>query len=70
MLVKLEHGASVNVDNLKYITVDVKRIHGKTQYIVLLRIDDNTDHPIAYFDSKESAIELVKKCVKSIKEAE
>ena len=70
MLVKLDHGASVNIDNLKYITVDVKRISGQTKYIVLLRIDDNTDHPIAYFDKKEEAIALVKKCVKNIKEAE
>ena len=70
MLVKLDHGASVNVDNLKYITVDVKRLHGQMKFIVLVRIDDNTDHPIAYFDKKEEAIALVKKCVKSIKEAE
>ena len=70
MLTKLDLGISVNVDNLKYITVDVKRMNGKIQYIVLLRIDDNTDHPIAYFDSKEAAIALVKKCVKNIKESE
>jgi len=70
MLVKLDHGASVNVDNLKYITIDIKRLGGQTKYVVLLRIDDNTDHPIAYFDSKEEALKLVKKCVKNIKEAD
>ena len=70
MLIKLGHGAAVNADNLKYITVDAKRLGGKLTYIVQLRIDDNTDHPIAYFSKKEDAIALVKSCVKKINEAD
>ena len=70
MLVKLDKGAAVNVDNLKYITVDTKRVSGRLTYIVQVRIDDNTDHPIAYFAKKEDAIALVKKCVKKINEAD
>ena len=66
MLVKLGHGASVNPDNLKYITVDAKRLGGKLTFIVTLRIDDNTDHPIAYFENKEDAIALVQACVQKI----
>lgn len=60
MLVKLSHGASVNKDNLKYITVDVKKMGGATMYIVMMRIDDNTDHPIAWCESQAEAIKIVK----------
>ena len=70
MLVKLDKGAAVNVDNLKYITVDTKRVSGRLTYIVQVRIDDNTDHPIAYFAKKEDAIALVKKCVKKYEKAQ
>ena len=70
MLVKLDKGAAVNADNLKYITVDTKRVSGSLTYIVQLRIDDNTDHPIAYFVKKEDAIAFVKECVKKINAAD
>lgn len=60
MLVKLSHGASVNKDNLKYITVDVKKMGGATMYIVMIRVDDNTDHPIAWCESQADAIKIVK----------
>ena len=60
MLVKLSHGASVNKENLKYVTVDVKKVGRTTMYIVMLRIDDNTDHPIAWCESQAEAIKIVK----------
>ena len=69
MLIKLGHGASINPDNLKYITVDAKRLGGKLTFIVTLRVDDNTDHPIAYFTNKEDAVALVASCVKKINDA-
>lgn len=60
MLVKLSHGASVNKDNLKYVTVDVKKIGKTTMYIVMIRIDDNTDHPVAWCKTQADAIKIVK----------
>lgn len=60
MLVKLSHGASVNKDNLKYVTVDVKKIGKKTIYVVMIRIDDNTDHPVAWCATQAEAITIVK----------
>ena len=67
MLVKLGHGASVNPDNLKYITVDAKRLGGKLTFIVTLRIDDNTDHPIVWCDSQADAVKVVKDWVTKLK---
>ena len=66
MLVKLSHGASVNKDNLKYITVDVKKVGRQTKYVVMIRIDDNTDHPIAWCNKQQEAIEIVKDWVEKI----
>ena len=70
MLVKLSNGASVNKDNLKYITVDVKKVGRQTKYIVMLRIDDNTDHPIVWCDKQAAAIAVVKDWVQKINAAE
>ena len=60
MLVKLSHGASVNKDNLKYVTVDVKKVGKSTMYIVMIRVDDNTDHPVAWCKTQAEAIKIVK----------
>ena len=66
MLVKLVSGASVNPDTLKHIYIEQKTIGGKKTWIVQLKLDDNTIHPIAYYASKEEAIDCVKQCVDSI----
>ena len=67
MLVKLSHGTSVNKDNLKYITVDVKKVGRTTKYVVTLRIDDNTDHPIVWCESQADAVKVVKDWVTKLK---
>ena len=67
MLVKLTHGTSVNKDNLKYITVDVKKVGRATKYVVTLRIDDNTDHPIVWCESQADAVKVVKDWVTKLK---
>ena len=66
MLVKLSHGASVNKDNLKYITVDVKKVGRATKYVVMIRVDDNTDHPIAWCSKQADAIKIVKDWVEKL----
>lgn len=70
MLVKIGQGASVNVDNLKHITVEQKRIGPKDVFVVEIKMDDNTRHPIAFFDDREEAIAMVESCAKSINEAD
>ena len=67
MLVKLSHGTSVNKDNLKYITVEVKKVGRTTKYVVTLRIDDNTDHPIVWCESQADAVKVVKEWVTKLK---
>jgi len=67
MLVKLTHGTSVNKDNLKYITVDVKKVGRATKYVVTLRIDDNTDHPIVWCESQSDAVKVVKDWVTKLR---
>ena len=70
MLVKLVKGASVNPETLKHLYIENKPIGGKKIWIVQVKLDDNTAHPIASFSNKEEAMECVKKCVKSINDAE
>ena len=70
MLVKLVNGASVNPEVFKHIYIENKPVGGKKIWIVQVKLDDNTIHPIAFFNSKEEAIECVKKCVKNINDAE
>ncbi|MGC6509450.1 MAG: hypothetical protein ACON4U_13600 [Myxococcota bacterium] len=70
MLVKLSHGASVNPDNLKHITVEQKRIGSKNVFVVEIKMDDNTKHPIAFFDDRDEAIAMVEVCAKNINDAE
>ena len=48
MLVKIGHGASVNPDNLKHITVEQKADRHKNVFVVEIKMDDNTKHPIAF----------------------
>ena len=67
MLVKLSHGTSINKDNLKYITVDVKKVGRTTKYVVTLRVDDNTDHPIVWCESQADAVKVVKDWVTKLK---
>ena len=70
MLVKIGHGASVNPDNLKHITVEQKRIGTKNVFVVEIKMDDNTKHPIAFFDDRDEAIAMVEACAKNINDAE
>lgn len=70
MLVKLISGASVNPDTLKHIYIEQKTVGGKKTWIVQLKLDDNTAHPIAYYGEKEEAMDCVKQCVKNINAAE
>ena len=70
MLVKLGHGASVNPDNLKHITVEQKRIGTKNVFVVEIKMDDNTKHPIAFFDDRDEAIAMVESCANNINDAE
>ena len=70
MLVKLVNGVSVNPETFKHIEIQNKPVSGKKVWIVQVKLDDNTMHPIAFYPSKEEAIECVKKCVKSINDAE
>ena len=70
MLVKLVNGASVNPETLKHIYIENKPINGKKTWIVQVKLDDNTIHPIAFLSSKEDAIKCVTKCVTSINDAE
>ena len=70
MLVKLVNGASVNPEVFKHIYIENKPVSGKKIWIVQVKLDDNTIHPIAFLNSKEEAIECVKKCVKNINDAE
>ena len=69
-LVKLSHGAAVNPESLKYITIESKNIDGKVVHGVMLRIDDNTDHWIAGYTDKNEAIAQVKKYAKALAEAD
>ena len=66
MLVKLVSGASVNPDTLKHIYIEQKTISGKKTWIVQLKLDDNTIHPIAYYATKKEAMDCVKQCVENI----
>jgi hypothetical protein len=70
MLVKLVNGASVNPETLKQIYVENKPINGKKTWIVQLKLDDNTNHPIAFFPSKDEAIKCVATCVKKVNDSE
>ena len=70
MLVKLVGGSSVNPETLKYIEILNKTLGGKKTWIVQVKLDDNTVHPIAFFSSKEDAIACVKECVTNINDAE
>ena len=70
MLVKIGHGASVNPDNLKHITVEQKRIGTKNIFVVEIKMDDNSKHPIAFFDDRDEAIAMVETCAKNINDAE
>lgn len=70
MLVKLVSGASVNPDTLKHIYIEQKTVGGKKTWIVQLKLDDNTIHPIAYYAKKEEAMECVKQCVQNINAAD
>ena len=70
MLVKLVSGASVNPDVLKHIYIEQKPVSGKKTWIVQLKLDDNTIHPIAFFATKEEAMACVKDCVDKINAAE
>ena len=70
MLVKLVSGASVNPDTLKHIYIEQKNVGGKKTWIVQLKLDDNTIHPIAYYASKEEAMDCVKTCVENINKAD
>jgi len=69
-LVKLSHGAAVNPESLKYITIESKNISGKVVHGVMVRIDDNTDHWIVGYTEKDEAIAQVKKYAKAIIKAE
>lgn len=70
MLVKIGNGASVNPDNLKHITVEQKRIGPKDIFVVELKMDDNTRHPIAFYEDREEAVAMVEQCAKYINDAE
>ena len=69
-LIKLSHGAAVNPESLKYITIESKNIDGKVVHGVMLRIDDNTDHWIAGYTDKDEAIAQVKKYAQALAEAD
>ena len=69
-LVKLSHGAAVNPESLKYITIESKNIDGKIIYGIMLRIDDNTDHWIAGYTEKDEAIAKIKEFAKAIAAAD
>lgn len=70
MLVRLVSGASVNPDTLKHIYIEQKNVGGKKTWIVQLKLDDNTIHPIAYYGTKEEAMDCVKQCVENINAAD
>jgi hypothetical protein len=69
-LVKLSHGAAVNPESMKYITIESKNIEGKIIYGIMIRIDDNTDHWITGYTDKDEAIEQVKLYAKALAEAD
>jgi hypothetical protein len=69
-LVKLSHGAAVNPESLKYITIESKIIDGKTIHGVMLRIDDNTDHWISGHTDKDEAIAQIKQYAKALAAAD
>ena len=69
-LIKLSHGAAVNPESLKYITIESKNIDGKVVHGVMLRIDDNPDHWIAGYTDKDEAIAQVKKYAQALAEAD
>ena len=66
MLVKLVSGASVNPDTLSTFTLNKRRSVARKLGLYSSNLDDNTIHPIAYFGSKNEAIDCVKQCVQSI----
>ena len=69
-LVKLSHGASLNPDSLKYITIDPKNIEGEVVYGIMVRIDDNTEHWITGYSDRNEAIAQVKDYAQKINAAE
>lgn len=69
-LVKLSHGAAVNPESLKYITIESKNIDGKVVHGVMVRIDDNTDHWITGYTDKDEAIAQIRKYARAIAEAD
>jgi hypothetical protein len=69
-LVKLSHGAAVNPESLKYITIESKNIDGKVIHGVMVRIDDNTDHWISGYTDKDEAIAQVKAYAKALAAAD
>ncbi len=69
-LVKLSHGAAVNLEALKYISIDTKNIGGKIVHGVVLRLDDNSEHWIAGYTDKDEAIATVKSYARLLHEAD
>ena len=69
-LVKLSHGAAVNPDSFKYISIEAKQMGGKVMHTVKIKIDDNSEHWIAAFDDKQEAIDLVREYAKRINSAD
>ncbi|MFT5685970.1 MAG: hypothetical protein ACI8RZ_006925 [Myxococcota bacterium] len=69
-LVKLSHGAAVNPESLKYITIESKNIDSQIVYGVMVRIDDNSDHWIAGYTEKDEAIAQVKAYAKILAAAD
>jgi len=67
-LVKLSHGAAVNPESFKYITIETKQIEGRPVFALTVSIDENSDQVIAYFDDKKEAVHQLKAHAKRFKE--
>ena len=66
ILVRLVVGYSVHPNMVKHMYIENKMVLNQRKWIVQIKLNDNTIHPIAFLDSKESAMTCVEECVRKI----
>ena len=66
ILVRLVKGCSVHRNMVKHIYIENKMVLNQRKWIVQIKLNDNTIHPIAFLDSKESAMACVEECVQKM----
>lgn len=66
ILVRLVAGYSVHPNMVKHMYIENKMVLNQRKWIVQIKLNDNTIHPIAFLESKESAMACVEECVQKI----